>query len=80
MKFRPEQHIIGKVYHLTQDNMNAMIRTIENLQARLSSLLSTLEVEHDHLYTGDCAYCQALKNDVELEEQQLAATKKPRRK
>lgn len=30
--FRAENHIIGKVYELTQENMNAMIREIERLQ------------------------------------------------
>ena len=29
MKFDPGKHIIGKVYDLTQENMNAMIKEIE---------------------------------------------------
>lgn len=30
--FNPDNHIVGKVYSLTQDNMNAMIEEIERLQ------------------------------------------------
>jgi hypothetical protein len=29
MKFKPEHHIVGKVYDLTQENMNAMIAAFE---------------------------------------------------
>lgn len=32
MKFKPEHHIVGKVYDLTQENMNAMIIAFEELQ------------------------------------------------
>lgn len=35
MKFRPEQHIPGKVYDLTQENMNAMLAEIERLKEKL---------------------------------------------
>ncbi len=29
IKFNPDTHIVGKVYDLTQDNMNAMIKAFE---------------------------------------------------
>jgi hemoglobin-like flavoprotein len=32
MKFNPDNHITGKVYDLTQENMNAMIAIFEELQ------------------------------------------------
>lgn len=32
MKFKLENHIIGKVYDLTQDNMTAMLRALEELK------------------------------------------------
>ncbi len=35
MKFKPEQHIVGKVYDLTQENMNAMLAEIERLLTQL---------------------------------------------
>ena len=49
MKFKPEHHIVGKVYDLTQENMNAMIKTFEEqkkeneqLKAILTSVKSSL--------------------------------------
>lgn len=35
MKWDHEAHIIGKVYDLTQENMNLMIRDIDDLTKRL---------------------------------------------
>lgn len=35
MKFKPETHIIGKVYDLTQENMNATIHAFESLQSEV---------------------------------------------
>jgi hypothetical protein len=32
MKFNPENHVVGKVYDLTQENMNAMLIHIETLE------------------------------------------------
>lgn len=39
MKFRLDNHINGKVYDLTQENMNEMIRIIENLIERRDAWL-----------------------------------------
>lgn len=69
MKYRPEQHIIGKVYDLTQENMNAMIRHIEDLQERIETFRAALGVEHDHLYpAGQCYLCDILREDYKKEE------------
>ncbi len=32
MNYKPNNHIIGKVYDLTQENMNAMLEHIEQLR------------------------------------------------
>lgn len=42
MKFRPEQHIVGKVYDLTQENMQAMVLEIDRLRAENKLLEGTL--------------------------------------
>jgi hypothetical protein len=42
MKFKPETHIVGKVYDLTQENMNKMIAEIENLQKENETLRQAL--------------------------------------
>jgi len=41
MMFKLESHITGKVYDLTQENMQAMIETIERLQAEITKLMLT---------------------------------------
>lgn len=38
MKFKPENHIIGKVYDLTQDNFNALISAYEAAREETSKL------------------------------------------
>lgn len=43
MSFILENHIIGKVYNLTQDNMQAMLLAIEKLQFDCENL--NLEIE-----------------------------------
>lgn len=35
-KFRPDNHIVGKVYDLTQENMNALIADWEKLRSELN--------------------------------------------
>ncbi len=42
-KFRPDNHIVGKVYDLTQDNFNALIETWEQLLVRESYLENEVE-------------------------------------
>jgi hypothetical protein len=49
MKFNPDNHIVGKVYDLTQENMNAMIAAFEEekkenekLRAMLSAIKQSL--------------------------------------
>lgn len=49
MKFNPENHIVGKVYDLTQENMNAMLIHID-----------TLEKENEHLHAMLTAIKQSL--------------------
>lgn len=47
-KFKPETHIIGKVYDLTQENMNAVIKAFEEEKkenARLREKLYTARME-----------------------------------
>lgn len=47
MKFVPKQHIVGKVYDLTQENMNAMIAHIEELSVCKEDLALAVEaLEH----------------------------------
>lgn len=48
MKFKPENHIIGKAYDLTQENMNALILIFEKLSEennRLKEALTRIEKE-----------------------------------
>ena len=40
MKFNPENHIVGKVYDLTQENMNAMLIHIDTLEKQLDEALT----------------------------------------
>jgi hypothetical protein len=49
MKFNPDNHIVGKVYDLTQENMNAMIAAFEEekkenekLRAMLTAIKQSL--------------------------------------
>lgn len=42
MKFKPENHIIGKAYDLTQENMQAMIIEIERLNEEREYLFRTM--------------------------------------
>jgi len=44
-KYRPDNHIIGKVYDLTQDNMNALIKEVERLTNKLGKYNITQEQE-----------------------------------
>ena len=38
MKYNPYTHIIGKVYDLTQENMNALLDEIDKLNLKLKEL------------------------------------------
>jgi hypothetical protein len=42
MKFNPENHIVGKVYDLTQENMNAMIAAFEEQKKQNAKLRGVL--------------------------------------
>jgi hypothetical protein len=47
MRFNPEHHIVGKVYDLTQENMNAMIAAFEEQKkenARLRKALMAIGI------------------------------------
>jgi cell division protein FtsB len=44
MKFKPEHHIVGKVYDLTQENMNAMIAVFEEQKKENEQLREALEM------------------------------------
>lgn len=50
MKYKLENHIIGKVYDLTQDNMNAMIKDIELLKEQKQELLDLIREEYEDYY------------------------------
>jgi hypothetical protein len=82
-KYRPSNHIIGKVYDLTQDNMNAMIKHIEDLQnynhkymsknvdlrARIEKMRVIVGIDHDTMYPpGKCDLCDLLRSDYEADE------------
>lgn len=46
MRFNPKTHILGKVYDLSQDNMNALIaefETLENENAHFRAALERIE-------------------------------------
>lgn len=43
MSFTIQNHIIGKVYDLTQENMNDMIATVESLLRKNAALTHGLE-------------------------------------
>ena len=45
MKFKPENHIIGKAYDLTQENMQAMLIHIDKLEEELNAALMALGLE-----------------------------------
>ena len=45
MKFKPENHIIGKAYDLTQENMQAMLIHIDKLEEELDAALMALGLE-----------------------------------
>lgn len=46
MKFNPKTHIIGKVYDLTQENMNALISEVEKLNHNVIELQTELAKEY----------------------------------
>lgn len=46
MKFNPETHIIGKVYDLTQENMNALLFEVEKLSNNVIELQTELAKEY----------------------------------
>lgn len=60
-----DNHIVGKAYHLNQDNMNAMIADLEQLKSENARLRKALQRIADHyegidFYFGDIAL-EALK-------------------
>ena len=46
MKYNPQTHIIGKVYDLTQENMNALLDEIDKLNLKLKELHSDSLEDH----------------------------------
>lgn len=46
MKYNPYTHIIGKVYDLTQENMNALLDEIDKLNLKLKELHSDSLEDH----------------------------------
>jgi ABC-type phosphate transport system auxiliary subunit len=46
MKYNPYTHIIGKVYDLTQENMNALLYEIDKLNLKLKELHSDSLEDH----------------------------------
>ena len=46
MDYRLNNHIIGKVYDLTQDNMNAMLKDIERMK-EIQTLLCDPDLDND---------------------------------
>lgn len=48
MKWNINTHIIGKTYDLTQENMNAMIRDLEAVQALVKALRLVESAQADH--------------------------------
>lgn len=42
-KFNPENHIIGKVYDLTQENMQTMLNHIDKLESENAQLRKALQ-------------------------------------
>ena len=51
MDYRLNNHIVGKVYDLTQDNMNAMLKDIEKLKEVVAILMTTIHSEYDDYYS-----------------------------
>jgi hypothetical protein len=48
-KWRLDNHIVGKTYDLTQDNMSAMIKSIEELKVQNARYRDVLEFTVDML-------------------------------
>jgi hypothetical protein len=44
MKFNPDNHIVGKVYDLTQENMNAMIAAFEEQEEELDATMMAFNI------------------------------------
>lgn len=44
MKYNPYTHIIGKVYDLTQENMNALLDEIDRLNQEYDAALMALNI------------------------------------
>jgi cell shape-determining protein MreC len=61
MAFRIEDHIIGKVYDLTQENMNTMISDIERLKTENTKL-------KQHLIDFQTRYSESLAENARLRE------------
>ena len=59
--YKPDNHIIGKAYDLTQENMCAMIAEIERLRAVEAKLKAALEVCGEYWFDpkseGACSVC-----------------------
>lgn len=60
-QFNPKTHIVGKVYDLTQENMNAMIKEIELLSKAAHFMkFALLHCESDHIHKGE--YCGLIED------------------
>lgn len=49
-KWKLENHIIGKAYDLTQENMNKMISDVERLARDIESIQRKLDATHVELH------------------------------
>ena len=50
MKYKLENNITGKVYDLTQENMNEMVKDIEKLSEICAMTLTGIRAEYDKYY------------------------------
>lgn len=69
MKFNARNHIVGKVYDLTQENMSAMLAEVERLELRCANLrdwLTTISNTRVEAYAYDGSHHRALA-DAALE-------------
>ena len=64
-KWRLNNHIIGKVYDLSQENMNAMIADIEQMKKALEFYANWRNWNWEEDRVGDDSKLTNIKNDFE---------------
>jgi hypothetical protein len=70
MKFNPDHHIIGKVYDLTQENMQAMLMEIDRLRYNLGAVIKA----RDSVFNDNTNLQEKLAVAVEALEGWLSST------